>query len=310
MKITIIFATYNGAKRLEKMLSALREIEYPAENWDIIAVDNNSTDDTFDALKSYKDKLPLTVLSEEQKGKSHAMNKGLDHVKPDTDLVILTDDDIIAGPHWLSELARAAAQHPDHNIFGGEIRPHWEIEPPEWVLQWVNVSMVFAINEGHKDDEINPEMVFGPNSAFRADLFTKENIRFPLNIGPKSGGSYPMGNDTILVQLLAEKGNKAWHVPSAIVQHMIPKSHIDEQWIIGRAERYGWGRVILHPEWFKNYDKISFAWAKKFIKFCAFSVLFFPFKHMPRSHLRYKFLYSYYYQKGIIKGLLQNLKQD
>ncbi len=303
MKIIILFATYNGAERLPKMLEALERLNYPSGQWSIIAVDNNSTDSTRDVLEQWKERLPLTCLCETRQGKSHAMNTGLDHVPADTDLVILSDDDIIADPDWLNAFKNAAETHSDYNIFGGEIRPAWEQEPPQWILDWVDIRMVFAVNEGTAEGEINPDLVFGPNSAFRAKLFLEEGHRFPTHIGPKTGASYPMGNDSALAQLLASHHHKAWHVPKAVVGHMIPARNMTEDWIVKRAERYGWGMVVLHPEWFEDYRRLSVRHIHHRLKYALFWLLQIPAGLLPQCERRYKLRYWYYYCKGMFKGL-------
>ena len=303
MNITIVFASYNGEKRLPRMLDALKNITYPRDQWRVIAVDNNSIDGTRDVLSSYQDTLPLTVLHEARQGKSHALNHGLDYVPQDTDLVILSDDDVIPASDWLDVYAQVAQEHADYDIFGGEIRPAWEKSPPQWLLDWVDIRMVYALNEGAEEGDISPDLVFGPNSAFRAFLFTDKKMRVPTHIGPKTGGAYPMGNDSALSKMLSQKGYKAWHTPEAIVQHMIPAHHMEEQWIVKRAERYGWGMVVLHPEWFEEYRSVSLVWLKKRIKYFIYSLLFYPAHFLPHCHRRYKLLYWYYYQKGVFRGI-------
>lgn len=303
MKITILFASYNGEARLPRMLEALTHIDYPAGAWQVIAVDNNSKDTTLEVLRSWQDRLPLTVLSEPTQGKSHALNTGLDAAPKDTGLFILTDDDVIPDPQWLNALVKAATTHPDYDIFGGEIQPAWERRPEDWIMNWVNLRMIFAINQDTLGGEINPDLVFGPNSAFRGKIFLDEGVRVPTHIGPRSGGSYPMGNDSALAKLLSDKGHKAWHVPEAIVQHMIPARNMTEEWIIQRAERFGWGMVVQHPEWFDDYRPVSVAWLKKRLKYALHSCLYYPVKLLPKSRRRFNFIYWVYYQKGVFKGI-------
>ena len=308
MKITLLFGTYNGEKRLPVMLDALMQINYPVGEWEIIAVNNNSKDDTLPVLNSYQDKLPMTVLTETKQGKSHALNSGLEKVSKDTDLIILTDDDVIPDANWLNAYVKAAKAHPECSIFGGEIRPAWEEEPKQWILDWVNLQMVYAINEGTEEGEINPDLVFGPNSCFRAKLFLEDGNRIPTHIGPKSGGAYPMGNDSALAKLLSDQGHKAYHVPNAIVGHMVPKKNLDEDWIIKRAERFGWGMVVQHPEWFDEYRHVSLRWLRRKIQYMVFSVLFYPAKFLPLSHKRFKLLYWTYYLKGVYRGIRNEKK--
>ena len=295
MNIALIFATHNGESSLHQMLESLKNVEYSVEQLSIIAVNNNSTDQTQSILESYLDQLPLKILFESKQGKSYAVNAGLQHIPEEADLVILTDDDVIADPQWFSEFEDAARKNPDYDIFGGEIKPAWEVEPEPWILQWVNCSMVFAINEGQENGEIDPELIFGPNSAFRAHLLHGDNVSLQSNLGPKANTIYPMGNDTALSQFFADKGCKAFHVPKAVVWHIVPRVHLTEDWILKRAERYGWGQVLL--------EKAQKNRVMALISYWFFTFLYFICKPMPKSWLRYKILYGSYYYKGILRGL-------
>ena len=188
--------------------------------------------------------------------------------------------------------------------FAGSIKPHWEKSPPEWILKWVNLSMVFAINEHTQNGEINPDMVFGPNSAFRAKIFLQDGVRIPTHIGPKAGGRYPMGNDSALARKIANLGYKAYQVSDAVVGHMIPAKNMDMDWIVARAERFGWGLVVQHPEWFEKFKGLSLFAIKKRLKFWLYIPSFYIAKYlMPHCHRRFKTMYWYYYQKGVFTGV-------
>ena len=124
MKISILFASFNGANRLPTMLSSFEKLNTSHSMFEIIAVDNNSTDETRSVLSSFTDSLPITVLSEKEKGKSHALNTALDSLSEDTDIVILTDDDIVPDEEWLNRMVAAFETNPSYGMFAGSIKPH------------------------------------------------------------------------------------------------------------------------------------------------------------------------------------------
>ena len=79
--VSVLFSSYNGAsRRLRHTLDSLVRQELPHDRWELIAVDNNSNDDTFDLLETYSDKLPITILQQRKPGKSGALNLALDRV--------------------------------------------------------------------------------------------------------------------------------------------------------------------------------------------------------------------------------------
>lgn len=129
--LTVIFSSYNGADSLPMMLDILTKVIAPSGGWKLIAVDNASTDNTRAILDSYLEKLPLTVLNEKKQGKNAALNTGLEYIEGD--LVVFTDDDIVADSNWLVNLRTQVDKQKSYDIFfAGRITPYWSIEPTDW----------------------------------------------------------------------------------------------------------------------------------------------------------------------------------
>ncbi len=234
--VTVVFATYNGENTLPTMLESLCRINHPGCAWDVIAVDNASTDKTHDILMSYATKLPLRVLEESRRGKNFALNSAL--VEVSSDLVVFTDDDVDVDPSWLAQLVAAAKANPGHDIFGGRILPKWPEPPPVWLFESVPVRIVYAITaEDLEEGPVHPGRVWGPNMAIRRRIFERGH-KFDESVGP-SAGNYRMGSETEFTARLANIGHKAWHVRSAIVQHIIRKNQLCSRWIAKRGYRFG-----------------------------------------------------------------------
>ena len=75
--ISVIFSTFNGEKTLPLMLEACTNLNTLNIEWELIAINNNSTDQTESILQQYLSKLPLQILFEEKKGKNNALNTAL-----------------------------------------------------------------------------------------------------------------------------------------------------------------------------------------------------------------------------------------
>lgn len=240
--LTVLIATYNGAKTLPEVLNAYCQLPTPAGGWKLVIVDNGSTDTTKEIIHSFADRLPLTYLFESSKGKNAALNAGLASVEGD--LVVLTDDDTLPRADWLMEIRRAADSHPSFSMFGGTVVPHWEIRPEEWIPAWVPLAPVFTITDpSWKEGPISPNLVFGTNMAIRAEIF-EAGYRFDVGVGPR-GHNYAMGSETELTLRLAKAGFKAWHCKQAVVEHIIRKFQMKRAWILGRALRFGRGQYRL-----------------------------------------------------------------
>lgn len=241
--ITVLMATYNGAGTLPRVLDAYLRITPPASGWRLVVVDNASADRTPEVLREFAGRLPLRHLRTEARGKNLALNLGLAELEGE--LVVLTDDDAVPAPDWLLALERAAAAHPDYDIFGGEIDPVWPATPPEWIARLVNMGATFAITpDGCKEGPIAAAQIWGPNMAVRRQVFAQGH-RFNEGIGPQAG-QYIMGSEVEFTCRLERLGHKAWFVPDAVVGHIIRPHQVDRAWIIQRAYRLG--RHMYHQE--------------------------------------------------------------
>ena len=129
MLISVAICTYNRAHLLEQTLDRLRSIAQPeGASWELVVVDNASTDRTGEVLSAFSTSLPMRTAYEPTSGLSNARNCALDHVRGD--YVLWTDDDVEVEPGWLDALVQGARRFPDATVFGGPVNP-WFPEPPD-----------------------------------------------------------------------------------------------------------------------------------------------------------------------------------
>src|SRR5690242_14211481 len=236
--LTVLLATRNRAAILRETLEAFCHLQEPSSGWKLVIVDNGSTDETPAVLASFAGRLPLQTACEPNGGKNSALNAGLDFVEGD--LTVFTDDDTFPNANWLVELRKAADARHEYSMFGGAVVPRWEISPPPWV-QWVEQRAAYALTDPlMAEGPIPPYLVFGPNMAIRTAVF-QSGVRFDPSIGPRNS-SYPMGSETELTLRLSHRGQKAWHVPTAVVEHFIRNYQIRQSWVLKRAIRHGRGQ--------------------------------------------------------------------
>ncbi len=133
--LTVLIATYNGARTLPYVLNIYCQLEPPDDGWQLVIVDNRSTDQTKEVIASFTQRLPLTYLFEPRQGKNVALNTGLSRVAGD--LIVFTDDDTLPQPNWLRQIRLAADSQSEFVIFGGPILPKWEVLPEDWVSSWI-----------------------------------------------------------------------------------------------------------------------------------------------------------------------------
>ncbi len=238
----VILSTLNGESRLRSMLEAMLSVQLPAGTT-FHVVDNGSEDRTADLLAEYALKLPLVIYSQPVRGKNHCLNLVLatvsETLEPD-ELVVLTDDDILPCPEWLEELQAAGRAHPDCDVFGGRIMPHWPSRGTA-TLDAVqrHFGVLFSITS-IPEGPIRCEAAWGPNMAVRGRVF-KDGFRFDPQFGPNGQMGYPMGSETELMERLDAVGRRAWFAERACVRHIIRAAQLDTINIIQRAFRHGYG---------------------------------------------------------------------
>jgi L-malate glycosyltransferase len=232
--LTVLMATYNGARTLPEVLNAYCKLDSPDGGWNLVIVDNGSTDSTKEIIASFRSRLPLTYVFEPTLGKNVALNTGFLSVTGD--LVVMTDDDALPRPDWLVQMRLAADSQPSFSIFGGAIVPHWEIPPEDWILK--PPQYILSITDpSWEEGPTVATSIYGPNMAVRSDVI-KAGYRFDTALGP-AGPRHGMGDETNFLQKLEKAGLRAWHCKRAVVAHMIRTDQMKKKWMLRRAIRYG-----------------------------------------------------------------------
>jgi glucosyl-dolichyl phosphate glucuronosyltransferase len=131
---TVLICTYNRARHLGEMLASLGQTR-TARAWDVIVVDNNSSDGTRDVVAKAAAgfPVPLLYLFEGRQGKSCALNTGIAESRGE--ILVFTDDDVIVGPEWLDAACEVMDDRADVDYAGGPVRPIWGAPPPPWLDQ-------------------------------------------------------------------------------------------------------------------------------------------------------------------------------
>lgn len=236
--LTVFIATHNGAATLPRVLASYAGLQPPEGGWKLVVIDNGSTDDSPQLIRSFADRLPLVCLSEPHRGKNRALNSAVPALEGD--LAVFGDDDGIPDADWLVQLRSAADGHRDYALFGGRLTPVWDAPPADWILQWVRLAPVFSVTDpAWPEGPCGPTQVWGANMAVRADLLGKGH-RFDERLGPTGSAVYAMGGETEFVfRLVVAENLRCWHCKAARVRHIIPPRKMTRAWILKRAFHLG-----------------------------------------------------------------------
>lgn len=242
--ISVIIATYNGAKTLGKVFDRLAKLQPMDEVWELIVVDNASSDETPKIIKNYSDRLPIIHLTEPRRGKNFANNTAVDRASGS--LFVFIDDDILVECDFLRRIDAIASAHPEVSVFGATVAPHYLADPPEWFDRLVDKVVVLGLSDpGNLGGRTSPACILGGAMAIRAAIFTAGH-RFNVMVGPDGSQTYLMGSESELLYRLEAIGTQFWICNDIIVGHVIRPHQFDRNWVLGRAYRFGRGQYRIH----------------------------------------------------------------
>ncbi len=217
--ISVIVATRNRRAALVRFLESVHELATEPQ-WELVIVDNGSTDGTDGVLKAAAARLPLVVIAEGQRGKSRALNRGLMQARGE--ILLFADDDIVPDRDWLAALHRAADEFPHANVFGSRIRIDGRAVPP-WIIDSYNLQSILT-SEQDLGDEVRwfdeNQYPVGPSLAVRRCALEGSGAEWPVNLGP--GTKLPVGDErAFLMQISPPAARDRLYVPASVVRHNV-----------------------------------------------------------------------------------------
>lgn len=127
---TVAIPTYNGESRLPEVLDRLRsQLHIEIFSWEIIVVDNNSTDRTAEVVQTYQASwqcpYPLRYYFEAQQGAAFARARAIKEAQGA--LIGFLDDDNLPAPNWVSAAYSFGQEHPSVGAYGSQIHGIFEV---------------------------------------------------------------------------------------------------------------------------------------------------------------------------------------
>jgi glycosyltransferase involved in cell wall biosynthesis len=237
--LTVALCTHNHKPRLERTLRGLAHLQPPQSPWELLVVDNASTDGTAELLSEpgwRANRLNVRVVREPKLGLSHARNRAVSEA--DGEYLVFMDDDETPDPDWLRAYERVIlAERPD--ALGGRIEVLFEDgERPAW-LQDELLGFLGKLDRGASAcrllDPGTP--IFGGNFAFRKAIFDRIGA-FDTGLGRK-GTSNAGGEDTEIYRRMLDAGCSVWWVPQAVIHHRIQSAKLRRWYFLDLHFRQG-----------------------------------------------------------------------
>ena len=246
-RFSIVIPTYNRASELRQTLASLAKLKVSG-TWEVIVVDNNSSDDTRQVVQEAVVTFPATLryLFEANVGRSSALNSGIKAANGR--IIATTDDDVRLEPDWLDQAELGLVQE-DCDFVGGKVLPIWSGPRPSWISNYGgrHWSVIALLDYGPKPVEFgNRYPPLGVNLAFRKYAFERAGL-WDSRIGRKAG--------TLLGQEVREWGMRAreaglrgMYVPGMVVHHVIPQDRLNKRYFRRWFYWHGVSRAMLYQQ--------------------------------------------------------------
>ena len=245
---TVAIPTYNGESRLPELLERLRnQICTSLINWEIIVVDNNSTDNTAALVQAYQEDwqcpYPLKYCLETQQGAAYARKRAVEEAKGI--LIGFLDDDNYPASNWVQAAYDFAQKHPKAGAFGSQIHGDYEVEPPE---NFQKIASFLAITERGSEPHIyQPQMKMLPPGAglvVRKQAWC-ETVPQQTVLNHKGREAGLASEDLEVILHIQLGGWQIWYNPEMHVYHQIPAWRLQKEHLISVFRCVGLSRYHL-----------------------------------------------------------------
>lgn len=297
MIISFIICTYNREKYIYECLSRLAS-NTEKEGWEIILVNNNSTDNTAaECARFVEDYRPANYhyFIETQQGLSFARNRGIQEARGDW--FVFLDDDAMVESDYIAHLKEHLSAHPEAAAYGGPIEPFFEGETPEWLSPWTMIY-VSAINMGDRV-VVFPKNHYpiGANMGISREAIEQVGS-FNTALG-RVGNNLMGGEEKDIFNRMSAQEMPILYFPNIKVKHCIPPRRTTDEFIaklgsgVGQSERLRTRKLGIVAYCMRLFSELI-KWAATIVLWCYYTI----------QGLRPKGEILVLFRKNVTKGLL------
>jgi glycosyltransferase involved in cell wall biosynthesis len=234
--VSVVIPTFNRSAMLRETVATFSAQSYPPDMWELLLVDNGSTDDTWAVVQelAIRDDR-IRPLRELRRGAHFARNSGA--LAARGAVLYFTDDDMLADRELLARIVEAFDADPSVASATGKVLPRWATEPPLWVLEHCKNSLLSLNDLGEatiiSDDDPG---VFSCHQAVLRNVFMQAGGFNP----DTNAGLFTGDNETGLNIKIRRLGYRFAYVGTAVTHHMIPASRMTQQYVNSRMADQGY----------------------------------------------------------------------
>ncbi|MCI0337018.1 MAG: glycosyltransferase family 2 protein [Acidobacteria bacterium] len=218
MKLSVLICTRNRAKPLDSTLHSFFKQQFGGDyHYEVIVIDNNSTDETRQVIERYAALHPGIVryCSESRQGLTYARNKAI--AEASGEIIVFTDDDVLIDESWLDEIHREFTSDPSLCLFGGRV-----------LLAHDGLQRVSQQPSDERQTFVFPDgwtFPMGANMAFRREVFNRIGL-FDVRLG--AGRFFAGGDETDFFYRALKAGYRLLYAPNALVYHNHDRVNLEQ----------------------------------------------------------------------------------
>lgn len=239
----MIIPTRNQAVLLDRALRSIALQDLPEEQFEVIVVDNGSTDTTAKICETWSSKFShFRSVYASEPGLHVGRNLGMQLAQ--ADIVVYTDDDIKAEPSWLESIVEAF-EDANVGLVGGNSLPDYETAPPLWLeglkqhfsFGWA-IPPLSLLDFGIADREVSWTYVWGCNYSIRKQLLFEIGGFHPDGMPPDLMHLRGDGESYVSSEVI-RRGKCVRFTPGATIHHFTPISRMTATYMWERGFRQG-----------------------------------------------------------------------
>ena len=230
--ISVIVCVHNGADRIGPTLRHLARQEAGSMPWEVIVVDNGSTDGTARAAREAwptDAPAPLRLFSQPIPGYNHAADCGIAEAR--FNVIAHVHDDNWLEKDWLARAAAVFQSDPEIGACGGQTKASFECDPPWWFREFQENYAVGLQSEHSGDITWSRGYLWGAGLCVRRTAWMelkRQGFR-PLSTGRNAGRRLISGEDSEVCFALRLAGWKLWYSEDLCLTHYLPAARLN--WI-------------------------------------------------------------------------------
>ncbi len=226
LAVSVIIPTYNRAAGVTRAIRSVLFQTAPADSYEILVVDNNSSDGTADAIEALSREHPGRIrrILETRQGVAYARQAGIDAAQ--ASLLAFFDDDVYVAPDWVETIVRTFHERTDIECVGGKVLPEWIEPPPKWLTRahWSPLALQDFGDRPELMSIDNPRALISANLVCRKEVFTRLGGFSPHLQRVKDGiGSL---EDDEWIRRLWKSGGRGLYVPELVAYTEVPPSRL------------------------------------------------------------------------------------